>query len=242
MKDQYFGDINDYRNFGLLRAILRASQLRLLIAWMLTPNDGSTDGKHIAYLNKPEKWSHHDPVLFHTLKELMDSGQHRQVALIERTSIFPNAEYFSTHVPDTTSERESWFQSLRQRAVGSDLVFLDPDNGMKVQSKPYGTRGSSKYLYWHEVKVLWDAGKSLLIYQHFNREKRADFIQRMLETLKQATPGSSVEAFSTQFVVFLMALQPEHHALHSPIVTKVQKDWAGQIHHWELTQAQYAVK
>ena len=48
MKDQYFGDINDYRNFGLLRAILRASQLRLLIAWMLTPNDGSTDGKHIA--------------------------------------------------------------------------------------------------------------------------------------------------------------------------------------------------
>ena len=69
MKDQYFGDINDYRNFGLLRA----SHLRLLIAWMLTPNDGSTDGKHIAYLDKPEQWSHHDPALFHTLKALLAS-------------------------------------------------------------------------------------------------------------------------------------------------------------------------
>lgn len=32
MKDQYFGDINDYRKYGLLRAIIRSSGVRLLVA------------------------------------------------------------------------------------------------------------------------------------------------------------------------------------------------------------------
>ena len=33
MKDQYFGDINDYRKYGLLRPIIASS------GWMLTPDD-----------------------------------------------------------------------------------------------------------------------------------------------------------------------------------------------------------
>ena len=241
MKDQYFGDINDYRNFGLLRAILRASQLRLLIAWMLTPNDGSTDGKHIAYLNKPDHWSHHDPVLFHTIQNLLASGPQRQASSIESTDLFPNTGYFSTQVPDNPAARSAWFASLCQQAEGYDLVFLDPDNGLEVKSKPYGVRNSSKYLYWHEVTALWESGKSLLIFQHYNREKRPPFIQRMLTALSKATPGSLVEAFSTKFVVFLLALQPEHHSLHVPIVNTVQENWAGQIYHWELAQAHYGV-
>ena len=48
MKDQYFGDINDYRKYGLLRAVVCTSGLRLMVAWMLTPDDGSTDGKFIS--------------------------------------------------------------------------------------------------------------------------------------------------------------------------------------------------
>jgi len=31
MKDQYFGDINDYRKYGLLRAIVRSSELRIMV-------------------------------------------------------------------------------------------------------------------------------------------------------------------------------------------------------------------
>jgi hypothetical protein len=50
MKDQYFGDINDYRKYGLLRAILDSGRFKLFIAWMLTPDDGTTDGKFISYL------------------------------------------------------------------------------------------------------------------------------------------------------------------------------------------------
>ncbi|TVQ95663.1 MAG: hypothetical protein EA399_17320 [Desulfovibrionales bacterium] len=235
MKNQYFGDINDYRKYGLLRAIAQCSRLRLLVAWMLTPDDGSTDGKFISYLDNPTKWAHHDPVLFQRLKELVDSNQQCQVHMIETSDLIRIAGYFSAKVPDAALERLSWFKSLMDEARVHDFVFLDPDNGLEVKSRPYGAKNSSKFLYWREVEALWSSGKSLLIYQHFIREKRTTFIQRMLEALRRATPGSFVEAFSTPHVVFLMALQPSHHSIHWPVVNNVQERWAGQIQHWDLT-------
>jgi len=66
-----------------------------MVAWMLTPDDASTDGKFISYLEKPDKWAHHDPVLFHKIKELLASSRKRQVSLIESTDLLPKAEYFS---------------------------------------------------------------------------------------------------------------------------------------------------
>jgi hypothetical protein len=209
-----------------------------LVAWMLTPDDGSTDGKFISYLEDPGKWSRYDPVLFQKIKELLASGRKRRLRLIESTGLLPKAEYFSSHVPDTASGRSSWFDSLNQRAQGSEFVFLDPDNGLEVKSKVYGVKDSSKFLFWREVEALWASGKSLLIYQHFIREKRFNFIQRMLEVLRIATPGSFVDAFSTPNVVFLMALQPEHREFHETIVSSIQENWEGQIQHWELTHAQ----
>ena len=241
MKNQYFGDINDYRKYGLLRSILSAGQFRLLVAWMLTPDDGSTDGKFISYLENPDKWSKHDPVMFHKLKEILTDDQNRRVSLMENTDLLPESEYFSIEVPDIATDRREWFESLADRAKGSDFIFLDPDNGLEVKSRPYGLKNSSKFLYWREVEALWEAGKSQLIYQHFIREKRVDFVQRMLEALKEATPGSFVEAFSTSNVVFLMALQPKHQHFHEAIVKSVQGKWEGQIHHWELTRAQAGV-
>jgi len=218
MKNQYFGDINDYRKYGLLRAIVRCSRLRLLVAWMITPDDGSTDGKFISYLESPAKWARHDPVLFQGLKSLVASAAKREVRLIESSELIAQARYFARIVPDAAVDRLRWFESLEEEATLRDFVFLDPDNGLEIKSKPYGSKSSSKFLYWREVEALWAAGKSLLIYQHFIREKRVIFVQRMLEVLKRATPGSFVEAFSTPYVVFLMALQPNHHSFHSAIV------------------------
>lgn len=45
MKNQYFGDINDYLKYGLLRVIAKKTGLRVAVCWMPTPDDGHTDGK-----------------------------------------------------------------------------------------------------------------------------------------------------------------------------------------------------
>lgn len=238
MKNQYFGDINDYRKYGLVRAIGACSRFRLFVAWMLTPDDGSTDGKFVSYLDQPSKWKHHDPDLFWELKGLLDSDRRREVELIERSNLLGNTRYFSRIVPDRAIDRMQWFESLQENAVPYNFLFLDPDNGLEVKSKPYGGKNSAKFLYWREVEALWSSGKSLLIYQHFIREKRIPFIQRMAESLAKNTPGSLVDAFSTPHVVFLMALQPIHQQYHPEIVEHVQTGWEGQIKHWELTRAQ----
>ena len=234
MKNQYFGDINDYRKYGLLRSILHASRLQLTVGWMLTPDDGSTDGNFTAYLDRPARWSHHDPQLFNVLRESLSSTDERCVQLIEETSLLPSATYFSDIVPDDAPGRRNWFKELLVTSEDAEFIFLDPDNGLEVKSRPYGRKNSSKFLYWREVDALWSAGKSLLIYQHFIREKREKYIQRMLAALEVATPGSLVEAFSTPHVVFLMALQPRHQELHEEIVNTVQPHWGGQIKHWDL--------
>jgi len=47
MKNQYFGDVNDYRKYGLLRALQSTWDGSLLVAWMLTPDDSGRDQKAI---------------------------------------------------------------------------------------------------------------------------------------------------------------------------------------------------
>lgn len=237
MKNQYFGDINDYRKYGLLRVILQASGLPMLVSWMLTPDDGSNDGNFVSYLQKPRKWSSYDPVLFNKLKALLANGQGRDVCLLKKTRLLPRTGYFYDCVPDTAPERDAWFNSLLGAAKEKEFIFLDPDNGLEVKSRPYGARNSSKYLYWREVEALWAEGKSLLIYQHFIREKRDVFVQRILKALKESTPGSFVEAFSTSQVVFLMALQPRHQQAHKAILDTLKLKWEGEIQRQRMVSA-----
>ncbi len=51
MKHQYFGDINDYRKYGLLRQLSNFGQIATSVCWMLTPDaPGNVDGQKLAYL------------------------------------------------------------------------------------------------------------------------------------------------------------------------------------------------
>ena len=47
MKDQYFGDVNDFRKYGLLRLLTLQDGLRLGVCWMLTAPDGRPDGRRL---------------------------------------------------------------------------------------------------------------------------------------------------------------------------------------------------
>ena len=233
MKNQYFGDINDYRKYGLIRAILRAGKFRLLVAWMLTPDDGSIDGKFTGYLRAPDIWQRYDGELYNGIQSLLSRRGTRRVLLIENTSLLPQAKFFSHIVPEQRDDRKFWADELLQSASESDFVFLDPDNGLEVKSKPYGRKGSSKYLYRQEVTELWEREKSLLIYQHFCRQKRQIFIHEKLHVLQQHTSGSTIEAFVTPHVLFLLALQPTHQQYRRAIVADVKRNWGEQILRWK---------
>src|SRR5262245_59217719 len=121
MKNQYFGDINDFRKYGILRALQANTELRLLVAWMLTPDDGGSDGELRSYLQKPERWRGFDRELYAGLTSLFLSESERAVSLIETTGLLARTSYFSKSVPDRIAERGLWRTELLAAAAGSDL-------------------------------------------------------------------------------------------------------------------------
>jgi hypothetical protein len=92
--------------------------------------------------------------------------------------------------------------------LAAEFVFFDPDNGLEV-SLPKGRKNSSKYLYLDEAAAFYEAGKSLLIYQHFPRVERKAFLASCTDRLRGVAPGCAVWAFTTSHVVFLLLVHPE---------------------------------
>jgi len=229
MKHQYFGDINDYRKYGLLRALQSCGDSKLLVTWMLTPDDGGRDGQRRSYLRAPDRWRQYDPALFDGLAGLVRSARRLDVSLIEESGLLHSATYHRELVPDPGGARETWRKGLLAAAAGVDLVFFDPDNGVEIRSRPVGRRGSSKYVTWKEIEGVWAAGASVLVYQHFRRQTRKDFIIRGASELREHTEAGLVHAYRTPYVLFLLAGQRRHEYQFREVARRVVRSWAGQI-------------
>jgi hypothetical protein len=229
MKNQYFGDINDYRKYGLLRCLAEGLGVSIGVCWMLTEDDDGTDGSLRAYLQDEARWQRYDPVLYRRLLKLRDPGVRRSVASARRWGLIPWAGYYSRFLNDDAEQRAAYFARASALLAGCPLLFFDPDNGLEVKSVRLGRRGSCKYLYWDEVESAFATGHSLLIYQHFPREERDPFIARKAQELSQRLQGSLVHVYRTQRVVFLLALHPEHARGIATANRLVESRWGEEI-------------
>jgi hypothetical protein len=210
MKNQYFGDINDYFKYGLLRGLSGEDRTRIAVCWMRTPDDGRRDGGRIQYLERPDRWRRFDPELYDRLRRLVCVRRVRDVWALEDTDLLETAQFYGEVLPDDARARGQYFQGLLKAVSGSDLVFLDPDNGIEVPSTPYGRKGSSKYLYWREIETAFGRGHSLLIYQHVPRRPVAKFTRTISDELAERTGAMEIYVFRTPRVVFLLVPQKRH--------------------------------
>jgi hypothetical protein len=210
MKEQYVGDISDYRKYALLRALAGPGGLKPRVCWMLTPPDQRADGNKVQYLKRPEKWRGYDSPLFDLLKSVVDDQPSERLREIEQSGIVPGAGYFNDILPDDLDGRRRYFTEAAKKLSAAALVFFDPDNGLEVPSNPKGRKGSSKYLYFDEVAATYSGGQSVLIYQHFAREERGAYVARLGERLKQVATDALLWKFRTSHVVFLLLAQPRH--------------------------------
>lgn len=208
MKHQYVGDINDYRKYALLRALSVGGANRIGVCWMLTASDGSSDGNKLSYLQQPDRYCHFDPELFDILAHAASEPDRRRLPTIEDSGAVPGARYYNELLPDELLGRAAFMDQCAATFVNADLLFFDPDNGLEV-SLPKGRKNSSKYLYLDEVAAFYEAGKSLLIYQHFPRVERAAFMASRVQQLRRTAPGCAVWAFTTAHVVFFLLVHPD---------------------------------
>ncbi len=209
MKNQYVGDINDYKKYALLRTLGAGGQNKIGVCWMLTPSDGSADGNKLAYLRQPDRHRQLDPELFDILVGAVNAPDWRRLRTIEDSNAVPGASYFNETLTDDVAERLEFMRRCGEALDDSELMFFDPDNGLEVSSKPKGRKDSSKFLYLDEAGQFYGAGKSLLIYQHFPRIERSAFVRSCLARIQSVAQDAIFWTFATSHVVFLLAVHPD---------------------------------
>ncbi len=228
MKNQYFGDINDYRKYGILRALAR-SGLKTTVCWMLTKDDHHPDGRHIHYLHQPNKFRCFDPPLFDSLHSAVTKKRKRTVDWVDSQRLIPLARYHTTLLTDGSDQWPAFFQELSGIARKRDIIFFDPDNGLEVKSRPKGKKDSCKYIYWDEVKKFWSLGYSLLIYQHFPRVNRMEYIRLLSKEIRSRTGAAEIITFKTSTVAFFLLVQSKHRKKILTAADSIRSEWRGMI-------------
>jgi len=201
MKNQYVGDINDYKKYSLIEIISEVLNEKILIAWMLTVDDGRSHGNRLDYLENNKNERQLNPELFDKLKSIDKSKC--EITDVQEL-LGDKYNYYSIPLCDNKEKRTKYFEALLEEAKEAGLVFFDPDNGIEVKSVKCGNKNSSKYLYWDEIQQFAKCKKDILIYQHFPRKERVQYINDLKTELQEKT-NLDVLPIPTENVLFLLA-------------------------------------
>lgn len=168
MQDRYAGDIGDFGKFALLRGL--APGRRLGVCWCRTNGSGETnnDGRHLAYLRRPERFRSLDPEAFDALALFIDQVVQgrcdRTVSSLEALGLLPPDSLFHDVIcPRRLSDRRRWAAGVVRAMEGANLVFIDPDNGLETASL------SPKSTAVAELVDLRQPGRAVLLYHHQTR-------------------------------------------------------------------------
>lgn len=213
MQDTYVGDIGDYGKFGLLRAITQAGS-SLSINWYKTVSEFNKankqeDGKYIQYLDNPE-YRVYDPKLFDRLKKIIKEKS-RNVEAIKESRIV-KAKFYDTPLSGIEN-REAWHTTALKKLRGSEIVFLDPDNGIETRRMMLEKKISKKHIRWEEIKEYYQQNQSVIIYQHQPRIEKNTFLKNILEIQSEIINADSIRIMEYSSYVnrfFIMLLHEKH--------------------------------
>lgn len=229
MKNQYVGDIGDFGKYSLLRAFSDAG-VKVGVNWYLTENDGSNDGKFTDYLHK-ENMRRYNPEIFDALKKIADKPD-KSIKDISKSNVIPEAVFYTELLKvkgapaDREYDRSRWFEESMNKMADTELVFLDPDNGL-LESNDAGKLGADKYVLPDEVERYFMRGHNVVYYCHKGR-RTYDLWQSyksiMFERIPEAKPAIlTYHKGSQRSYVFL---------IHEKDFVRYRKIIDGFLHQW----------
>jgi alkylated DNA nucleotide flippase Atl1 len=240
MQDRYAGDIGDFVKFGLLRELLApapaSDRLRLGVNWYLTPNEAhNADGKHVTYLSRHNRWHGElracDPDLMLRLAEVA-TGE-RSVQKLEMSGALPaDTQFYREPVrPSFTRDaRRRWHQAALTHLADAELVFADPDNGLRADAR--GSR-AHKYALFDELADYANRGQSLLVYHHADRSADASKQARrrlaeLVASTRLAACGGVIARRGT-CRLFLLAAAEAHAFTLSTRLAEFAQHWSAHV-------------
>jgi hypothetical protein len=183
VRDPYAGDVSDVFKFAFLRA-LTADDKRLGVAWYYVPgHDGGVDGRH---LECASAWRLLDAELHAGLSTLPE----RTVAALERAPIWPKGVLFHREPMPSRLQRSAWAAGKRSALDGADVVFLDPDNGVR------DTQGE-KHATYEEIRLLRRTGRAIVFIKLPGHTPHDEQVRQRHEKLMAETGAASAITLRT---------------------------------------------
>jgi hypothetical protein len=233
VQDRYAGDLGDYLKFGLLRWLAPPgvpTSPRIGVVWYRTADEThNADGKYITYLDPGHRSSCRfrdlDPDLYDRLSRVVASerstgGLARAGLLGTGTCFFGDLLDFAG-LPVTAraarhARRRSWLRRAMAATAGCDLVFADPDNGIRTAAHlvPAHRTKAVKYAYLDELAAFAGRGQSLIVYHHADRTAAVqEQARRRLGDIAREVPikpVAAVRASRGTTRLFLIAAAASH--------------------------------
>ena len=149
---------------GTREAPAASHRSRLGIIWYLFPDESHTaDGKFTGYLedegDNHKKFRACDPALYDALRRLVTAAE-RNVVAVRQSEVLPcSTAYFepslsySPHQPRSSRQaaRRNWIRGALDATVESDVVFVDPDNGISETADPWRKNGP-KFVFFDDLR------------------------------------------------------------------------------------------
>jgi hypothetical protein len=165
------------------------------------------------------------------LKIIVDDDE-RKISALEKGGLLPDSTlYYSEPVPYESKSldqkkinREQWFENSKTVLKNSDIVFLDPDNGIR----PFNVRKTQmkaiKYAFDDEINEYYQEGKSVILYNHRDYSPKQRYDRDKLLRIKDFIHSDTFavlrfKRISVRDYVFLM--QKKHKELFMELLNRM---------------------
>ncbi len=188
MKDKYTGDIGDFAKIILLNEINSVKNVILGINWYYHNREycyekKQIDGKHIDYLRNDRKnLKRYEPKVYQKLLSIIEKDGRKVENIFELINVQANHHY-KVDVPNKNN-RNQWINDSLEKLSVSNLLFLDPDNGIAYDDK----YGNVKHVLQKEIVQLYNSGKSLIIYNHKDRKSEKQYRNKFTAVSTKLVP------------------------------------------------------
>lgn len=237
MQNRYAGDIGDFSKFILLKKLFGNKKIGL--NWYLYPDENhNNDGVYINYNYE------NDYGISKILNKV--SCEKRAISSLEKSlkenNIFNDITYFSKCIEPKSENlsrseyRQNWFSEFLKQfeKENREIIFVDPDNGLEIKSIPtIGRKKAGKYIFYDEIEQILELNNisTLIIYQHFRREK--DFKNKILKEIKEKLLSKNISKKYNFYIISFHKLSPRAYIiitkenLHKELDDFVKKtsDW-----------------
>ncbi len=203
MKNQYFGDVNDFLKYDLVLTLVEKLDNTKAFTFipMLTPNDDSGDGGLIKYDGGRRRDL--ERFLKRCIRDMYRNILNLRFFMASQDieyRPYRDAEYFRHE------DREEYFDSIDPEMLKGSVVLIDPDNGLEVKSMR--KRNGHKYLRYGELRRIYDGiddDSLVLVYQHIPRVKREKYFSAIAKRIRDATGAYPLCLSDNRIVFFILA-------------------------------------